>query len=81
MRYATLAVDWASDRKPADASDWVVWTHDDQERPLVLAHARHRTVCLLLRPDSLLSAALARVVLRAAIAYAAGSGARDEGCA
>jgi anthranilate/para-aminobenzoate synthase component I len=74
MRYATLAIDWALQRRPATASGWVVWIHDERQRPLVLAHAARRTVCLLLRPDSLLSDELARAVLRAAIAFAAGPG-------
>ncbi|MBI3375031.1 MAG: chorismate-binding protein [Betaproteobacteria bacterium] len=72
MRYATLAVDWASEHLSTDASSWAVWIRDDRRRPLVLAHAERRTVCMLLRPDSLLSDKLARDALRAAIAFAAG---------
>ncbi|HEX7437543.1 MAG TPA: chorismate-binding protein [Caldimonas sp.] len=72
MRYATLAIDWGPQRRPVTASGWAVWIHDARQRPLVLAHAARRTVCLLLRPESLLSDELARAVLRAAIAFAAG---------
>ena len=42
---------------------------DEHGRPVVLAHPERRTVCLLLRPDSLLADAIARDALLAAIAF------------
>jgi anthranilate/para-aminobenzoate synthase component I len=68
MRCATLAVRWDSTREPAG---WSVWLRDRDDRPVALAHAGRRVVCLLLRPESLLSDELARDWLRAALAFAA----------
>ena len=68
MRYATLEL-----RGPLQAPvGWTVWLRDDEGRPVGLAHAARRTVCLAMRPESLLSDALARDWLRAAVAFAAG---------
>lgn len=75
MRYATLALgepmpgraDAASDAGDV-ASAWTPWLHDNAGRPLVLA--RRRTVCFLIRPESLLSDPLARDLLLAALAFA-----------
>lgn len=50
---------------------WQVWARDDRGQPVALAHAGSRLVCLLFRPDSLLSEAQALQVLRAALAFAA----------
>jgi anthranilate/para-aminobenzoate synthase component I len=52
---------------------WVVWVRDQREQAVALAHASSRTVCLLFRPDSLLSDPQALQVLRAALAFAAGA--------
>ena len=79
MRYATLALaepmsdgaDAAVDAK-GDAVAWTPWLRDGAGRPLVLARAADRTVCFLIRPESLLSDSLARDLLRAAIRFAAG---------
>ena len=50
---------------------WQVWACDLQGVPLALAHVASRRVCLLFRPDSLLSEPQAQHALRAAIAFAA----------
>jgi anthranilate/para-aminobenzoate synthase component I len=72
MRYATLAVEPAPNGAGADAAAaWHVWFRDDADRPLVLADARRRIVCLLIRPESLLSDPVALDVLKAALAFAA----------
>jgi len=76
MRYATLALDdpladgAVCGAEPASA--WAPWLRDEAGRPLVLARAADRTVCFLIRPESLLSDPLARDLLRAALAFAAG---------
>ncbi|MEO6746153.1 MAG: chorismate-binding protein [Caldimonas sp.] len=71
MRYATLAlVEGPRDQGHGD-SGWEVWVRDEADRPLVLADARRRVVCLLIRPESLLSDAAALDVLKAALAFAA----------
>lgn len=67
-RYATWAVRTAGDGVPPG---WQVWAHDSAGNPVALAHTRQRLVCLLFRPDSLLSDDTARAVLRAALAFAA----------
>ena len=68
-RYATLAVDF--DATPLDVqSSWQVWARDEQARPVVLAHSQRRVVCLLMRPDSLMSDELARGVLRHCLQFA-----------
>ncbi len=74
IRYATLALDSAApaDDAAADAR-WAVWLGDDRGAPLVLARAADRRVCFLIRPESLLSDALARELLRTAIAFASGA--------
>ncbi|MEO7335955.1 MAG: hypothetical protein ABIV63_05165, partial [Caldimonas sp.] len=54
-----------------DADEWIIWVRDDERRPWVLAHAPTRTVCLLFRPDSLLSDDAARDLRGAALAFAA----------
>lgn len=48
---------------------WRIWARDDAGMPLALARDRH--VCLLLRPDSLLSDEGARALLAAALSAAA----------
>ncbi|MEO8526658.1 MAG: chorismate-binding protein [Caldimonas sp.] len=77
MRYATLALDESIrviDDKLSGGGDavavWAPWLRDDAGRPLVLAFGR--TVCFLVRPESLLSDPLARDLLRAAIVFASG---------
>ena len=50
---------------------WQVWTVGEQGQPTALAHASRRLVCLLFRPDSLLSEPQALQVLRAALAFSA----------
>ncbi|HEY5324931.1 MAG TPA: hypothetical protein VIK58_19045, partial [Caldimonas sp.] len=76
MRYATLALAEDSGRaKAADEDDaWsACWLRDAAGTPLVLARAAPPAVCFLIRPESLLSDPLALDLLRAAIAFAAGS--------
>lgn len=68
-RYATLEVEAI----PLPAG-WQVWLTGEQHEPLALAHAGSRRVCLLFRPDSLLSEPQALQVLRAALDFAAGRG-------
>ena len=70
MRYATLALDTAPDGE-GDDGRWQVWVRDDNANPLVLADADRRIVCLLIRPESLLSDIAALDVLKAALAFAA----------
>jgi len=50
---------------------WQIWAVDERGQPIALAHAGRRLVCLLFRPDSLLSEPQALQVLRAALAFAA----------
>lgn len=50
---------------------WQIWALDEQGQAVALAHAGRRLVCLLFRPDSMLSDPQARQVLRAALAFAA----------
>jgi len=50
---------------------WQAWALDEQGQPVALAHAGRRVVCLLFRPDSLLSSPQALQLLRAALAFAA----------
>ena len=69
LRSATLELDPTA--RTGDLAGWVAWVHDERARPVVLAHAQRRVVCLLMRPESLLSDPLARHALRAAIAFAA----------
>lgn len=52
---------------------WQAWAVDAQGQPTALVHADRRLVCLLFRPDSLLSEPQALQVLRAALAFAAQS--------
>ncbi|HQR98645.1 MULTISPECIES: chorismate-binding protein [unclassified Polaromonas] len=65
-RYAS-AVLQADDLK----AGWQAWALDEQGQPVALAHAGRRVVCLLFRPDSLLSSPQALQLLRAALAFAA----------
>ena len=65
-RYASAALQ-AGDM-PAG---WQAWALDEQGQPVALAHAGRRVVCLLFRPDSLLSSPQALQLLRAALAFAA----------
>ena len=69
-RYATLALDRADGARLG--AGWLVWHEDEAGAPLVLAHPPTRTVCLLYRPDSLLSDQAGRDLLREAIAFADG---------
>jgi len=79
MRYATLVLDGFAEGAAADPSGprqdaahtWLPWLRDDAGQPLVLARAADRTVCFLIRPESLLSDPLARDLLRAALVFAA----------
>ncbi|MEO5881726.1 MAG: chorismate-binding protein [Caldimonas sp.] len=71
IRYSTLALDADAD---AGAAGWSTWLRDEQGSPLVLARARDRTVCFLIRPESLLSDGLARELLREAISFASAAG-------
>ncbi|MDW5441883.1 chorismate-binding protein [Polaromonas sp. SM01] len=66
-RYASLALADHAALLPG----WSVWAHDEQQRPVLLAHTQDRVVCLLFRPDSLMSSAAALQSLRAALAWAA----------
>ncbi|MDI1237731.1 MAG: chorismate-binding protein [Polaromonas sp.] len=50
---------------------WQAWALDEQGQPVALAHAGRRLVCLLFRPDSMLSSPQALQLLRAALAFAA----------
>ncbi|HSV44988.1 MAG TPA: chorismate-binding protein, partial [Ramlibacter sp.] len=52
---------------------WDLWAIDANGLPVALAHPQSRTVCLLFRPDSLLSDALALEMLRMALAFAGSS--------
>jgi anthranilate synthase len=65
-RYASLALS-----PSALPTGWQVWVRDERAQPVALAHAGRRLVCLLFRPDSMLSDPQARQVLRAALAFAA----------
>jgi hypothetical protein len=67
-RYASLAL--LTGDLPAG---WLVWVRDERGQAVALAHGPSRTVCLLFRPDSLLSDPQALQVLRAALAFAAGT--------
>ena len=66
-RYASLALTKDTSVLPG----WSVWARDAQQQPVLLAHTQDRVVCLLYRPDSLLSGAAALQSLRAALAWAA----------
>ena len=57
--------------QPQTQPDWQVWVIDASGNPLVLASTRRRVVCILFRPDSLLSGLQARQVLAAALTYCA----------
>lgn len=63
-RYASLAL--LTGDLPAG---WVVWARDERGQAVALAHGARRTVCLLFRPESLLSDPHAQQVLRAALAF------------
>lgn len=80
----TAAAPWRSDSPFAAAryasaalqagdlpAGWQAWALDEQGQPVALAHAGRRVVCLLFRPDSLLSSPQALQLLRAALAFAA----------
>ena len=71
MRYATLGLVEGPSGEGNGDSSWQVWVRDETDRPLVLADARRRIVCLLIRPESLLSDSAALEVLKAALAFAA----------
>ncbi|WP_395058442.1 chorismate-binding protein [Polaromonas sp.] len=73
-RYASYALQ-AGDTP----SGWQTWALDTQGQPVALAHAGRRLVCLLFRPDSMLSDPQARQVLRAALAFAGAPVANTEG--
>ena len=70
MRYATLALDMEPRARPVDAEGWQVWFRDGDGVPLVLVEEGRRIVCLLIRPESLLSDPLALELLKAALAFA-----------
>ncbi len=80
----TAAAPWRSDSPFAAAryasaalqagdlpAGWQAWALDEQKQPVALAHAGRRVVCLLFRPDSMLSSPQALQLLRAALAFAA----------
>ena len=80
----TAAAPWRSDRPFAAAryasaalqagdlpAGWQAWALDEQGQPVAMAHAGRHVVCLLFRPDSLLSSSQALQLLRAALAFAA----------
>ncbi len=50
---------------------WEVWAVDEESGAQVLAHAGRRLVCMLFRPDSLLSEPAARAMLAAALVWCA----------
>ncbi|MFI5445478.1 chorismate-binding protein [Polaromonas sp. UC242_47] len=66
-RYASLALANHAALLPG----WTVWAHDEHQGAVLLAHPQDRVVCLLYRPDSLLSGTAALHSLRAALAWAA----------
>jgi isochorismate synthase EntC len=68
VRYATWSLRRAGD---SPLPGWQVWAHDDAGGPVALAHAASRCVCLLFRPDSLLSDETAHMALQSALAFAA----------
>lgn len=69
-RYATLAL--APDAEAALLrAGWQVWARDEVGAPVAFAQAPTRTVCLMFRPDSLMSDEAARAVLRTALLFAA----------
>ncbi len=70
-RYATLAVDWAAGPALDETGGWQRWLCDEHGAPLIVAHAARRVVCMLIRPDSLMSDDCARDALRTALAFAA----------
>lgn len=51
--------------------EWQVWARDAQGQPVALAHSGRRRVCLLFRPESMLSDPQALQAMRAALAFAA----------
>ncbi len=66
-RYASLALAKAAALPPG----WQVWATDDAMQPVMLAHPGRRLVCMLVRPESLLSSAQALRALHAALAFCA----------
>ena len=82
----TAAAPWRSDKPFAAAryasaalqtgelpAGWQAWALDEHGQAVALAHAGRRVVCLLFRPDSLLSSPQALQLLRVALAFAAAS--------
>jgi hypothetical protein len=76
-RYASLELDWDASRDMARRSGWRAWLNDERGSPLLLAHEGRALVCMLFRPDSLMSDDLSREALREAILFTA-SAARLE---
>lgn len=68
-RYASAALQGG-----AVQPGWVAWALDENGQAAALAHAGRRVVCLLFRPDSMLSSPQALQLLRAALAFAAAAG-------
>ncbi len=66
VRYASAALQHGE--PPAG---WQAWALDEQGQAVALAHAGRRVVCLLFRPDSMLSSPQALQLLCAALAFAA----------
>ena len=66
-RYASLAL---CHGQPLQAG-WQIWATDELQQPVMLAHAGRRLVCLLVRPESLLSSPQALQALGAALAFCA----------
>lgn len=85
----TAAAPWRSDSPFAAAryasaalldgalpAGWQAWALDEQGQAIALAHSGRRVVCLLFRPDSMLSSPQALQLLRAALAFATATGQR-----
>jgi anthranilate/para-aminobenzoate synthase component II len=68
-RYASAALQGG-----AVQPGWAAWALDENGQAAALAHAGRRVVCLLFRPDSMLSSPQALQLLRAALAFAAAAG-------
>jgi hypothetical protein len=87
MCTSTAAAPWRSDRPfsaaryasaalqhGASPPGWETWALDEQGQAVALANAGRRVVCLLFRPDSMLSSPQALQLLRVALAFAADAG-------
>jgi anthranilate/para-aminobenzoate synthase component I len=68
-RYATLEIDFAVTPAPVQTG-WQVWARDQAAQAVVLANVERQVVCLLMRPDSLMSDESARQVLKSSLQFA-----------